>query len=206
MVLESGGWTMYDTIAGALALVLLSGYLLLPVQHLVVTILDLAFSPVVGLVPFTLFFFGLAGVTGVSSTVIRHRLQDREQVDRLQSRITDLQAELSSAHDRNADGLGEELPPEQEELINSWAAMMKLQLRPLVWSLLVTVPIFLWLRWAVMAPTAAAIPVALTLPLIGPVTLSATLVGPLQCWLVLYASGSISTSILSRRVLARATT
>lgn len=201
MVLESGGWTVYDTVAGALALVLLSGYLLLPVQHLVITILDLAFSPVVSLVPFALFFFGLAGVTGVSSTVIRHRLQDSEQVDRLQSRITDLQAELSSTHDGNTGG-PEELPPEQEELMNSWVALMKLQLRPLVWSLLVTVPIFLWLRWAVMAPTAAAIPVALTLPLIGPVTLSATLVGPLKFWLVLYASGSISTSILSRRVLA----
>lgn len=201
MVLESGGWTVYDTVAGALALVLLSGYLLLPVQHLVITILDLVFSPVVSLVPFALFFFGLAGVTGVSSTVIRHCLQDSEQVDRLQSRITDLQAELSNAHDGNTGG-PEELPSEQEELVNSWIAMMKLQLRPLVGSLLVTVPIFLWLRWAVMTPGAAAIPVALTLPLVGPVTLSATLAGPLQCWLVLYASGSISTSILSRRVLA----
>lgn len=90
MVLESGGWTVYDTVAGALALVLLSGYLLMPVQHLVITILDLVFSPVVRLVPFTLFFFGLASVTGVSSTVIRHRLQDSEQIDRLQSRITEL--------------------------------------------------------------------------------------------------------------------
>ncbi len=205
MVLESSGWTMYDTVACVLAIVLVSGYLLMPVQHLVVTALDLVFSPIVKLVPFSLFFFGLAGVTGISSTVIRHRVQDSEQLDRLQSRITELQAELSTAHHGDDENPPDALPPEQEELVSSWVAMMKLQLRPLVWSMLVTVPIFLWLRWALMAPTAAAVPVALTLPVLGPITLSATLVGPVKVWLAFYIGGSISTSVLSKRALARVT-
>lgn len=201
MVLESGSWTMYDTVAGVLALVLMSGYLLTPIQHLVVTTLDFVLGPVVALLPFTLFFFGLAGVTGVSSTVLRHYLQDSEQLDRLQSRLTELQEALSTAS-QGDDQPPDELTPDQREFMNSLVAMMKLQFRPLVWSMLVTVPIFLWLRWAMMEPTAAAVPVALTLPILGPVTLSATLIGPLKVWLVWYIGGSISMSMLSQRVLS----
>lgn len=204
MVLESGGWTVYDTVAGLLAFVLMSGYLLAPVQHLIVTALDLVFTPIVTLLPFTLFFFGLAGVTGVSSTMFRYRLQDSEQLEQLQSRLNELQATLTDQAE--TDQQPDELSPEHRELMNSWVTMMKLQLRPMVWSMLVTVPIFLWLRWAMMAPTAAAVPVALTLPVVGPVTLSATLIGPIKVWLVGYIGGSISTSVLSRRVLARTTT
>lgn len=204
MVLESGGWTVYDTVAGLLTFILMSGYLLAPVQHLIVTALNLVFTPVVALLPFTLFFFGLAGVTGVSSTIFRYRLQDSEQLEQLQSRLNELQTTLTDQAE--TDQQPDELSPEHRELMNSWVTMMKLQLRPMVWSMLVTVPIFLWLRWAMMAPTAAAVPVALTLPVVGPVTLSATLIGPIKIWLIGYIGGSISTSVLSRRVLARTTT
>ncbi len=204
MVLESGGWTVYDTMAGILSLVLVSGYLLTPVEHLVVTALDLVFAPLVTVIPFTLFFFGLAGVTGASSTVIRYCLHDHEQLDRLQSRLTELQEALSTAHDGDSAGT-EELSPEHRAFVNSWIATMKLQFRPVVWSLLVTVPVFLWLRWAMIAPTAAAVPVALTVPIIGSVPLSATLIGPIKVWLAWYVGGSVSASVLSRRLLDHVT-
>lgn len=199
MVLESGGWTMYDTAAGVVALVLLSGYHLAPIQQLVVTMLNVLFSPLGTLVPFTVFFFGLAGVTGLSSTVLRHRLQDTAQLERLQSRLTELQEELSTAEQTD------EIPPEHKEFLHSWKEMLKLQLRPMVWSMLVTVPIFLWLRWAMVSPTAAVIPVALTVPVVGPIVLSATLIGPLKVWIVWYLGGSLTTSVVSRRVLSRVT-
>lgn len=197
MVLESGGWTMYDTAAGALALLFLSGYHLAPIQQLLVAVLSVVFGPLGVLLPGSVFFFGLAGVTGLSSTILRHVLQDTAQRKRLRSRLTELQEELSTAEEN--DNISPQL---QQEFLHGWTAMMKLQFRPVVWSMLVTVPIFLWLRWAMAAPMAAAVPVALTLPVVGPVAMSATFVGPLKMWFAWYLGGSITTSVVSKRVLS----
>lgn len=203
MVLESSGWTVYDTAASILALVLLSGYAFAPVQYVVATTLNLVLSPLATLIPLSLFLLGLSGVTGISATALRHLLLDSDRLDRLQSRITELQEKIAAGQ-RDKDST-DAVTEEQQELVNSTITMMKLQFRPMVWSMIVTVPVFLWLRWAVMAPTAAAIPVALTLPVVGQIALSATLVGPLKVWIVWYIGGSISASVLSRRLLARVT-
>lgn len=202
MVLESSGWTVYDTAASVFALVLLSGYAFSPVQ-IVATTLNLVLSPLATLIPLSLFLFGLSGVTGISATALRHLLLDSDRLDRLQSKITELQEEIAAG--QNDDEAIDAVTEEQQELVNSTITMMKLQFRPMVWSMIVTVPVFLWLRWAVMAPTAAAIPVALTLPVVGQIALSATLIGPLNVWVVWYIGGSISASVFSRRLLARVT-
>lgn len=203
MVLEGGGWTSYDTVAGVLALVLMSGYALAPVEQLVATTLNIVLSPLGTLMPLSVFLLGLSGVTGLCSTTVRHLLVDSDRLDRLQSRMQELQEKMSAQQtdDRTVD----EVTELQQELMSNFLAMMKLQFRPMVWSMLVTVPIFLWLRWAVLAPTAAAIPVALSLPVVGQIALSATVIGPLKVWVVWYIGGSLSTSILSRRLLSRVT-
>lgn len=204
MVLESGGWTTYDTVAGVLALVLMSGYALAPVQQIIATSLNVVLSPLGTLMPLSVFLLGLSGVTGLCSTTLRHLLEDSDRLDQLQSRIQELQEKLSAAQQTD-DEVPDELAELQQELMNNFLTMMKLQFRPMVWSMLITIPIFLWLRWAVLAPTAAAIPVALSLPVVGHIALSATVIGPLKVWVVWYLGGSLSTSILSRRLLARVT-
>lgn len=202
MVLESGGWTTYDKIVCVLSLVLMSGYYLSPVQHVVATTLNFVLSPLGTLMPLSVFLLVLSGSTGLCSTTMRHLLQDSDRLEHLQSRMKELQEEMTHDGQNQND---DEFAEEQQELMGSMLAMMKLQFRPMVWSMLVTIPVFLWLRWAVMSPTAAAIPVALSLPVVGHVALSATIVGPLKVWIVWYIGGSISTTMLSRRVLARVT-
>lgn len=204
MVLEGSGWTTYDTVAGLLALVLMSGYALAPVQQIVATSLNVVLSPLGTLMPLSVFLLGLSGVTGLCSTTVRHLLGDRDRLDRFQSRMQELQEKLSAAQQTD-DAAVDEVTELQQELMRNFLSMMKLQFRPMVWSMLVTVPIFLWLRWAVLAPTAAAIPVVLSLPVVGHIALSATVIGPLKVWVVWYIGGSISTSILSQRLLSRVT-
>ncbi|WP_231182906.1 EMC3/TMCO1 family protein [Haladaptatus sp. DYF46] len=198
MVLENG-WTVYDKLAGALALVLMTGYYLTPVQSAVVATLDVVLSPLATLVPVSVFLFGLAGATGLYSTTLQLLLQDSDAMERLQERMKTLQRELQSPPDDDADALGDD----QRELMRSWMTMLKLQFRPMVWSMLLTIPVFLWIRWAMMNPAAATIPVALSLPVVGHVALTATLVGPVKVWLVWYLGGSISFTFVSRRVLSR---
>jgi uncharacterized membrane protein (DUF106 family) len=198
MVLENG-WTVYDKVVGAFALVLMTGYFLTPIQSVVVATLDVVLSPLAALVPVSVFLFGLAGATGLYSTTLQLLLQDSDAMERLQERMKALQGKLQSSPDDDADAIGDD----QRELVQSWMTMLKLQFRPVVWSMLFTIPVFLWIRWAMVNPAAAAIPVALSLPVVGHVALTATLVGPVKVWFVWYLGGSISFSFVSRRVLSR---
>ncbi|WP_423744781.1 EMC3/TMCO1 family protein (plasmid) [Haladaptatus sp. SPP-AMP-3] len=199
MVLESG-WTVYDKLAGVFALVLMTGYYLVPVQSAVVATFDVVLAPFASLVPASVFLFGLAGATGLYSTTLQLLLRDSDATGRLQERMKTLQEKLRSPPDGDdADALEDD----QRELMRSWVAMLKLQFRPLVWSMLLTIPVFLWVRWAMANPAAATVPVALSLPVVGHVALTATLVGPVKVWLVWYIGGSMSFSFVSRRVLSR---
>ncbi|KZN23685.1 hypothetical protein A4G99_12460 [Haladaptatus sp. R4] len=201
MVLETS-WTVYDKFAGLLALALLSGYYLAPVQGSIAMAVNLVLSPLATLLPVSVFLFGLAGTTGLYSTTLRLLLGDSERMERLQERIETLQKRISSSTEEDGDGT-DSIADEQTELLRSWLAMLKLQFRPLAWSMLLTVPVFLWIRWAMANPAAATVPLALSLPVVGHIALTATLIGPVKVWLVWYVGGSISTSFVSRRVLSR---
>ena len=201
MVLETS-WTVYDKLAGLLALALMTGYYLAPVQGLVAMTLNVVLSPLATFVPVSILLFGLAGTTGLYSTTLQLLLGDSEKMERLQERIKTLQKRLSSPTEEDGGGT-DALGDEQSELLRSWLAMVKLQFRPLAWSMLLTVPVFLWIRWAMANPAAATIPLALSLPVVGHIALTATLVGPVKVWFVWYIGGSISTSFVSRRVLSR---
>ncbi|MCO8243879.1 MULTISPECIES: EMC3/TMCO1 family protein [unclassified Haladaptatus] len=201
MVLETS-WTVYDKFAGLLALTLMSGYYLAPVQGSIAMAVNLVLSPLATLLPVSVLLFGVAGTTGLYSTTLRLLLGDSERMERLQERIETLQKRTSSSTEEDGDGT-DSIADEQTELLRSWLAMLKLQFRPLAWSMLLTVPVFLWIRWAMANPASATVPLALSLPVVGHIALTATLIGPVKVWLVWYIGGSISTSFVSRRVLSR---
>ncbi len=74
----------------------------------------------------------------------------------------------------------ERLRSEQRGLMKHQAEMVKGSFRPMVWSLLVTAPVFIWLRWVFTSPATAIVPVAFFLPVVGHVAWTATVVGPLK--------------------------
>ncbi|WP_327052374.1 DUF106 domain-containing protein [Halomicrococcus gelatinilyticus] len=159
MVIETGGWTTLDELAGVLAVLLTTGYYVVPVQYAVATVLNVLLGPLATLVPFSVFLLGLSGATGIVSSVLQVRLRDAEALERLQERTKELQERLQDAQGGDAAALADE----QHEFVDAWKTMLKLQFRPMVWSMLLTVPTFLWLRWAVTSP-AAFVPAALSLP------------------------------------------
>ena len=199
MVIETGGWTTLDKLAGVLAVLLMTGYYVVPVQCAVATVLNVRLGPLATLVPFSVFLLGLSGATGLASTVLQVRLRDAETLERLQNRTKELQERMQDAQSGDAAALADE----QREFVDTWKTMLKLQFRPMVWSMLLTVPTFLWLRWAVTSPAVAFVPAALSVPVLGQMALTATLVGPVKVWVVWYVGGSLSSSLLSRRLLAR---
>lgn len=193
---EGGELSRIDKVAAVAAVAMAAGYVVTPIQTTVAAVLSLLLDPLTMVVPFSAVLSGIGGGTGVVTTVLVERLRDDDRVERLQERMEDLQDRMGDDPGSTPDGV-------EEELLGTWGAMMKAKLRPMIWSMLVTVPAFLYLRWAFAAPAAAAVPAVTVLPVLGPVTLTATLVGPLKVWVVWYLGASMSARLVTKRVLAR---
>lgn len=200
---SSRAWTGYDKLAGLLALTLMAGYYVSPIQRTVAEAMQTMLGPATTILPFSVLMLLLAGTTGLSSAILQTKLRSRERVEHLQERMSDLRDRLESARERDDEEAIEELRTEQQDLVVEYLAAMKTQLRPAVWSMLVSLPAFLWLRWVFVAPGAAIAPAAFALPIVGQVAWTATLVGPLKVWLAWYVGCSISTGLVARRVVAR---
>lgn len=203
MAIESAGWTAYDKVAVMVALGLLSGYYVPVIQETVAAGMHAVLAPAASLVPFYALMFLLAGTTGLSSAFINVKLRNQERMAELCDRMNEIRERLDAARERDDEDALADLRAEQQDLVGDWLTAMKAQFRPAVWSMLVSLPAFLWLRWVFLAPTAAVAPAALALPVVGPIAWTATIVGPLKVWLAWYVGCSISTGLVARKLIAR---
>ncbi len=197
---NSGSWSNYDKLAGLLAVGVFAGYFVQPIETVIVTAVSPLLSPLAVWLPFSLFIFFLAGSTGLYSAILQTKLRDTEQMERLQEKMKSLQERHQTAREKGDDDKLEQLRSEQQELVKSQAKVMKGGVRPMVWSLLVTAPVFIWLRWVFTSPAAAVTPVAFFVPVIGQIAWTATVVGPLKVWLAWYIGASISSGYVSRKI------
>lgn len=201
-ITDEGGWSTADGVAGLLAVVLGTGYVLSPIQHTVATVLSTVLTPLAVVLPFSMLLCLLAGTNGVFTALLQARLRDSERVDRLQERTEELQSRIREA--READDLSvDDLDDEQLELNRTMLAMLKANFRPLVWSMLVTIPTFLWLRWVFLAPAAGIAPAMVVVPLVGQLSWTATIVGPVKVWFAWYFGASLSSGFVARRLVRR---
>lgn len=197
---NSGSWSKYDKLAGLLAVCLFAGYFVQPIEAAIVAVVSPFLSPLAVWLPFSLFIFFLAGTTGLYSAILQTKLRDTERMERLQEKMKTLQENVKTARKEGDDDELDGLRAEQQELMKSQMKMMKGSVRPMIWSLLVTAPAFIWLRWVFTSPAVAVAPVAFFVPVLGQIAWTATVVGPLKVWLVWYIGASISSGYVSRKI------
>jgi uncharacterized membrane protein (DUF106 family) len=82
--------------------------------------------------------------------------------------------------------------------------MFKEQFRPMVWIMLLTIPVFLWMYWMILTQGVGSLEV--TMPLVGEVSWRQGVVGPLQAWILWYFVCSMGFSQLIRKSLNLQTT
>lgn len=192
----SGLWTLTDKLVALLALLLATGYAVAPVRELVVAGVGGLLAPLSVWLPFSGLIVVLGGVSGVTSAFARAVVRDGDRAEQARDRVEQLREQVTDTD-------GEIDPDTQAEIRSEMFTALAENLRPAVYSAAVSIPAFLWLRWAFAAPTAAVAPAAVVLPVVGSVAWSAAVVGPLKVWLVWYLGASLSTSALARRGLAR---
>lgn len=200
---ESGGWSTADKFAGVAALCLMASYQIPMARDTIGSTAHLLFGPVEAALPFGATIALLAVGTTVVSTTLRRRLMGENPQEQLQDRMSTVKERLEDARERGDDEAVDRLQSRQQELMKEQLGAMKQMVRPMVYAMLVTVPVFLWITWLTVNPAAAITPAVQMLPLAGRVVWTAKLVGPLQVWTVWYIACSLLSGIASKRVAKR---
>lgn len=196
---EPDGWSRSDVAAAVGALSLVSGYQIDAVRDAIAGTLDLALGPLTAVLPFPAVVLALAVATTVAATLVRRRT-DPPTLDGFRHRTSELQNRLQAARARGDDATVDRLADQRRDLVGSQALVLTDHLKVFAWTMLLTVPAFLYLSWLVTAPAHAAAPLVTVAPVLGEIVWTARIVGPVQAWMTWYALCSIASSLVARRV------
>ncbi|MEF8756752.1 MAG: DUF106 domain-containing protein [Halobacteriales archaeon] len=199
--IEDEGWSQWDKLAALGSLGLFAGYSIPQVRDLIGGSIDLLLGPMNELVPFHVVVLLIAVVTGIVTTIVQGSLMDPEKMGKYQDRMKEIQNRREKAKERGDDEALEQIQQEQMAAMGDQVGMIKEQFRPTVWIMLVTIPFFLWIYWNVLDGHLAAADQTIVTPLLGEVSWSTGVLGPMQMWIIWYFLCSMSFSNIIRKAL-----
>ena len=203
---EESSWTTWDKLAALGALGLFAGYSINSVRNVVGSTVDLVIGPVDGVLPFYMVVMVLALLTGLYSTLLQANLMDMDKMSAYQQRMKDIQEKRKEAREQDDDEALERIREEQMDAMGDQMGMFKEQFRPMVWTMFLTIPVFLWIYWMVFDGHVAGAEQQIVAPLIGEKGWRAKVVGPMQLWIVWYFLCSMGFTQLIRKSLNIQTT
>jgi len=206
---EETTWSTYDKVAAVGAIGMFAGYTFEPVRNVIGGSLDLVLGPLGELLPFYMVILVLAMFTGLYSTLLQANLMNTEKMGEYQQRMKDIQQRRKDAKERGDDAEVERIQEEQMEAMGDQLGMFKEQFRPMVWIMLLTIPVFLWMYWKIGARGGVAHGLGnatVVLPLVGEVGWTAGILGPIQAWILWYFLCSMGFTQIIRKSLNIQTT
>ncbi|MFC6903813.1 DUF106 domain-containing protein [Halalkalicoccus tibetensis] len=203
---EDSSWTKWDKMAaGGVALTFL-GYAWGPARSAIGGTMDIVIGPINDVLPFYAVILILALVTGLYSSLLQANLMDTSKMSEYQGKMKEIQEKRERAKERGDEEAMERIQQEQMEAMGEQMGMLKEQFRPMVWIMLFTIPVFLWMYWMIYDGDLSALG-TITFPLAGEMdTWRSGLVGPIQAWIVWYFVCSMAFTQLLRKALNVSTT
>lgn len=203
---EDSSWTKWDKMAaGGVALTFL-GYAWGPARSAIGGTMDIVIGPINDVLPFYAVILILALVTGLYSSLLQANLMDTSKMSEYQGKMKAIQEKRERAKERGDEEAMERIQQEQMEAMGEQMGMLKEQFRPMVWIMLFTIPVFLWMYWMIYDGDLSALG-TITFPLAGEMdTWRSGLVGPIQAWIVWYFVCSMAFTQLLRKALNVSTT
>ncbi len=198
-------WTTYDKLAGGVAVLIMAGYWFEPARNTVGGVVNAVVGIAEGMMPFYAVVILLAMVTGMYSALLQANLADTEVISAHQERMQAIQDKREAAQERGDEEALDRIQEQQMEAMGGMLQMFKAQFRPMVWIMLLTIPIFLWLRWYVDQQLPEA-EMAIVMPLLGETRWDQGIVGPMPTWILWYIVNSIGFGQVLRKVLNIQTT
>jgi len=203
---EESSWSRYDKLAALGALGMFAGYSVGSVRNAIGSALDLLFGPLEAVLPFYVVVMVLAMLTGLYSTLLQANLMDMDKMGEYQEQMKAIQEKRKAAKERGDDEALDRIQEEQMDAMGDQMGMFKEQFRPMVWIMLLTIPVFLWMYWMLLAEGQQVAPQSITLPLIGERTWQQGVLGPLQAWILWYFLCSMGFTQIIRKALNIQTT
>ncbi|WP_226007792.1 DUF106 domain-containing protein [Natrinema salinisoli] len=213
---EDSSWSQWDKLAGVGALLLMPGYWFDSIRSVVGSTIDVVLGPLDAALPFYAVILSVALITGLYSSLLQANLMDtevmgkyQEQMKAVQEEQKEIRQEKKEAEERGAseeeiERLEDELERAREEQMEAMAdnlGMFKEQFRPMVWIMLLTIPLFLWMYWKIQTVGIDGAEATAVMPLVGTVEWNSGLVGPMPAWIVWYFLCSMGFSQLLRKSL-----
>ena len=205
---EDEGWSQWDKLAGLATLGLFAGYSINSIRDAIGGTIDIALGPLADMLPFYVLILVLAMFTGATSSILQDNLMDMSGMGDHQEKMQEIKERRKEAKERGDDEALDKIEEEQMELMSDQMGMFKKQFRPMVWIMLINIPVFLWIYWMVFAGHLGDISApVVTLPLFGSVeSWQAGIAGPMQAWIVWYFLCSLSFTQVIRKALDVQTT
>ena len=195
-----GSWTTYDKAAGVGALGIMIGYLDPNIRAVIGSTLDVLLGPLSSALPFYMMILVLAVLTGLWSTILQDNLMNMDIMSDYQEKNKELRERRKQAKERGDDEAIQEIQKEQMAMMSENAGMFKAQFRPMVWIMLLTIPVFLWMYWMIL-DVGVGQGTVIVMPLIGEVTDWNAGVGPMPAWIIWYFVCSMGFAQIMRKAL-----
>ncbi|WP_049924633.1 DUF106 domain-containing protein [Halopiger djelfimassiliensis] len=213
---ETTQWSQWDKTAAMGSVLLMVGYWLNSVRDTVGSTIDTVLAPLDAALPFYAVILSVALLTGLYSTLLQANLMNPEVMSKYQERMKAMQekqedvrerkkaAEERGASEAEIERLEKELEEVREEQMEAMAenmGMFKEQIRPMVWIMLFTIPLFLWMYWKINSVGLDGAEQTVVMPIAGETKWTASLLGPMPAWIVWYFLCSMSFTQLLRKSL-----
>ncbi len=201
---EESSWSTWDKMAAGGGALGFLGYLWAPARNAVAGTMDLLLGPLSDVLPFYAVILVLALLTGLYSSLLQANLMDTSKMSEYQGKMKAIQDKRERAKERGDDEAMERIQQEQMEAMGEQMGMMKEQFRPMVWIMLLTIPVFLWMYWMIGARGAETHlqgAASIVMPLVGEVEWTDGVIGPMQAWIVWYFVCSMAFTQLVRKSL-----
>ena len=198
---DEGKWTKWDKGAAVFAICLFAGYSFAEVREIIGKGVDLVIGPIDAVLPFYLVIMILALFTGLYSTLLQANLMNMEKMGEYQIEMKELQERQKAAQKSEDKEEMERLRKEQMEAMGDQMGMFKLQFRPMVWIMVFTIPVFLWIYWKILSGNIDSSELTIIVPFVGETDWIEGLVGPIQLWIVWYFMSSMAFTQVIRKAL-----
>ncbi len=166
--------------------------------------MNVVLGPLIDLlgVPFFAVILILSGITGLYSSLVQKYTIDYERMQAVQQRMRKFQREYREAQLAGDEKKLKKLEVRRDRMMQEQLEMSRQQFAPMVYILVLTVPIFFWLLFRLPpadAPLTSA--TAIVMPYIGAVNLSAIAIWIVPAWILWYMICSLTISQVIRKSL-----
>ncbi len=165
-------------------------------RHNVGVVMDAILGWLPEILPFHIVLFALAAITGLYASLIQKYTMDWDYLKRQQETMRSFQKEFRAAQLAGDKARQQQLQVQQREMLGDQSKMMKMQLKPMAYIGIVSIPLFMWAYLYIEEHA-----ILLNFPFWGVHTISDTVMGPIFYWFYWYFICSIPISQIIRKAL-----